>query len=419
MSRVVLMFAFHFPPFAQSTGAQRVVSFAQHLPRHGWKPVVLTASESAYPEIDRSSLAQIPADLQVVRAWAVDVGRRIAVRGRYPGWLASPDRWATWVLGAWRAGRVVINEQSPAVLWATFPIPSALLAAALLHRLTGVPLVADLRDPVVYEDWPRAPRLRRVYGWIERLVVRYASAVVVTTPGARKLYTERYPRLPASRFRVIANGIDDTAAIISSQPRMPVTERPVTLVHSGLMELPDRDPSEFFIALRNMLVRGEIDQSRLQVVLRASGQEVKFRSQIDALQIGTIVALAPRLPREEAIREATTAAGLLLFQGKPCNRQIPAKAYEYLAIRRPILGLCDPAGDTYGLLQNEWGVPYLADVAAHEQIEMMLRRFISDVRSKSTFVPAEELLSRHSRTAATRQLADLLNEVAGLQAESV
>src|SRR4029453_12834731 len=98
MSKAVLMLAFHFPPFGKSTGGQRVVSFARHLPRHGWTPIVLTARENAYPEIDPTSLTQLPPDLEVVRAWGVDVGQRLAFRGRYPSWLATPDRWASWAL---------------------------------------------------------------------------------------------------------------------------------------------------------------------------------------------------------------------------------------------------------------------------------------------------------------------------------
>ncbi len=402
MSRVVLMLAFHFPPFAQSTGGQRVLSFARHLPHHGWNPIVLTACEKAYPEIDPSSLVQLPPDLEVVRAWGVDIGRRVAIGGRYPSWLAIPDRWVSWVLGACIAGMRVIRTRSPVVLWATFPIPSVLLAAVLLHRLTGVPLVADLRDPIVYENWPTMPRLRRVYAWIERLVVRNASAVVVTTNGARRLYVDRYPELPSSRFRVIPNGIDDDAIPIdTSHVQGPARARVVTLVHSGLMEIPDRDPSAFFEALKNMLQRGEIDASSLKVILRASGQDAEFRRMIDDFGIGGIVTLAPRLSREEAMSELLNATGLLLFQGEACNRQIPAKAYEYLASRRPILGLCHPAGDTHELLQH-WGIPYLADMASHEQIEDMLRRFISDVRSGATFVPSEELLLPHSRSSSPR-----------------
>ena len=124
--------------------------------------------------------------------------------------------------------------------------------------------MADLRDPIVYENWPAMPRLRRVYAWIERLVVRNASAVVVTTNGARRLYVDRYPELPSSRFRVIPNGIDEPIPIDTSQVQGPARVPVVTLVHSGLMEIPDRDPSAFFEALKNMLQRGEIDESSLK-----------------------------------------------------------------------------------------------------------------------------------------------------------
>ena len=43
MSRNALMLAFHFPPFAQSSGSIRTLSFVRQLPDHHWRPVVLTA----------------------------------------------------------------------------------------------------------------------------------------------------------------------------------------------------------------------------------------------------------------------------------------------------------------------------------------------------------------------------------------
>jgi len=240
---------------------------------------------------------------------------------------------------------------------------------------------------------------------------------VVTTNGARRLYVDRYPELPSSRFRVIPNGIDDPISIDTPQVQGAARVRVVTLLHSGLMELPDRDPSAFFKALKNMLQRGEIDVSSLKVILRASGREAEFHRMIDSLGISGIVTLAPRLSREEAMRELLTATGLLLFQGEACNRQIPAKVYEYLASRRPILGMCHPAGDTHELLRLHWDIPYLADMASHERIEEMLRRFIADVHSGTTFVPSEKLLLPHSRSSAARELAHLLCEVAGVDTE--
>ncbi len=100
MNRTALMLAFYFPPFAQSTGSQRVLSFVRHLPMHDWRPVVLTARERLFPAIDAGSLSLIPPSTEVVRAWGLDVARDLSINGRYPRWLAIPDRWAAWALGA-------------------------------------------------------------------------------------------------------------------------------------------------------------------------------------------------------------------------------------------------------------------------------------------------------------------------------
>ena len=39
--RKALLIAYHFPPFAQSSGIQRTLRFAQYLPVFGWEPVIL------------------------------------------------------------------------------------------------------------------------------------------------------------------------------------------------------------------------------------------------------------------------------------------------------------------------------------------------------------------------------------------
>ena len=43
----VLMVAFHFPPLAGSSGIQRTLRFATHLPSFGWQPTVLTADRKS------------------------------------------------------------------------------------------------------------------------------------------------------------------------------------------------------------------------------------------------------------------------------------------------------------------------------------------------------------------------------------
>ena len=91
-----------------------------------------------------------------------------------------------------------------------------------LHRATKIPLIVDLRDPMIYEGWPENRWLRATYRRIERGAVTLASAVIVTTPSARRLYIERYPHLPASRFRMIANGVDDSMTDAAPHTRIHV-----------------------------------------------------------------------------------------------------------------------------------------------------------------------------------------------------
>jgi glycosyltransferase involved in cell wall biosynthesis len=291
-------------------------------------------------------------------------------------------------------------------------VPSALAAALIVRRLTGLPLVADLRDPIVYETWPARTWDRRVYSWLERRVVRAASAVVLTTPRACEMYRLRYTDLPAERFCEIANGIDEASECIATRgARQAVSDGPILLLHSGLMELPDRDPTAFFKALRLLVDEGSLATRTLRIVLRASGREAQYRAMAETMGVGALVSLELRSPYAEALAEMQSATGLLLFQGSACNRQIPAKVYEYLASGRPIIGLMDPHGDTHALVHGKWGVPYCADMADPEAIARMLVRFLADVEAGRAYVPPAALVKAYSRRSQAGELARVLDRV--------
>ena len=51
-AKTLLMLAFHFPPFAGSSGLQRTLYFVRHLANHtNWRPIILTPSAIAYPHV--------------------------------------------------------------------------------------------------------------------------------------------------------------------------------------------------------------------------------------------------------------------------------------------------------------------------------------------------------------------------------
>src|ERR1700752_4756261 len=99
-SRSILMIAYHFPPASGSSGHLRTLSFVRELPRFGGRPIVMTASHSAYPAAANGTQTEVPNGLQVYRAPALDAARHLAFPGGYLGRTALPDRWANWLLSA-------------------------------------------------------------------------------------------------------------------------------------------------------------------------------------------------------------------------------------------------------------------------------------------------------------------------------
>ena len=414
MVKRVLMVAFHFPPMNASSGIQRTLRFAQYLPEFNWEPTVLTAHPRVYSGVSPASLAEVPPHLQVRRAFALDTVRHLSLRGAYPQWLALPDRWWTWWLGAVPAGLSLIRKLKPDVLWSTYPIATAHLIAYTLHRLTGIRWVADFRDPMVEPDYPSNPLERRAFKWIEYKTLKHCKRAVFASPGALRLCAERYPEPSQSRLTIIENGYDESSFIGAEQAAVAGRSGrgPLVLVHSGIVYPSERDPRPFFAALSELCGNGGIERGALRVVLRATGSDEYLRGLIARYGIEGIVTLEPALPYRAALAEMLAADGLLLLQAAVCNDQVPAKLYEYLRARRPILALTDPAGDTAAVLRNA-GIDTIARLDSQAEISRLLVHFLELLRRQSAPVAGEATVAAASRRARTIELARVLDAVAG------
>lgn len=409
MNKRALLIAFHFPPQAASSGIQRTLSFSKHLGRFGWEPLVMSASPRAYSAQNPSQLASVPPELVVRRPFALDAKRHLGIKGRYPELLALPDRWVSWLFSAVPCGLSLVRKYRPQVIWSTFPIATAHLIGLVLHRLTGLPWVADFRDPMLQAAYPTSGAQRKVYGWIERQAITRCAAAVFTTVSAMESYRQRFPELPSEKFKVIENGYDDDAFLAAAPARaQPQGQRPLTLVHSGILYDTGRDPSPFLQAIASLKAAGRIDARTLRVVLRAPGDVPAMSVRVRHFGVEDIVQVAPPVPYAEALGEMLDADGLLVFQGTPFNTQIPAKIYEYFRARKPILALVDPLGETARVLRAA-GFDGLADINRADAIAPVLARFAEQVADGTAYRASDELVMNSSRAHRARQLADVLD----------
>lgn len=408
------MIAYHYPPLRGSSGIQRTLAFSRDLREFGWHPIVLSANPRAYPSVGTDQLGDIPADVEVHRPFALDASRHLSIMGRYPKAITLPDRWSSWLLGAVPAGWGIIRRSKPDAIWSTYPISTAHSIGLWLHRLSGLPWVADFRDSMTEANFPPDATIRRVRQNLERNTVERAARAVFTTPGARRMYAERYPHLPAERWAVIPNGYDEGPFLDAEAAPSParVPGGPAVLVHSGILYPSERDPRPFFDALGALRRGGTATAQTLQVVLRASGFDDQYRPMLRERGIEDLVRLEPPLGYRDALAELLSADGLLLFQASNCNHQIPAKLYEYLRAKRPIFAMTDARGDTARVLLDA-GVDSVVPLDSEAKIAEGLSRFLASVRGGTVSLPGSDVVERHSRRARARELAALLDSVAG------
>lgn len=409
-----MMIAYHFPPMAGSSGIQRTLRFALGLPKYGWEASVLTAHHRAYDRTNTDLLHMLPPNLKVVRSFALDARRHLSLFGKYPAWVARPDRWVTWLLGALASGLLMIRQRRPEVLWSTYPIATAHLIGYWLARISGVPWVADFRDPMAHDGYPTDSKTWNSYLAVEQRVFSLARAAVFATPGAARLYQQRYAS-SATQVGQIANGYDE-ASFVDAEHRAAASGRRalnpgrITLLHSGVVYPEWRDPSAMFAAIRQLLDHGELDPSALRLRFRAAEHE-DFVAHLAAMHsLGDMVELLPPVDYEQALAEMLCADGLFVLQSKGCNDQVPAKLYEYFRTGVPILALTDPSGDTAGAMRNA-GLPHVAALEASAEIAPTLARFLDAIRDRSAPVAHAESVRACSRDEHTRQLAELFDKI--------
>ncbi len=399
------MIAYHFPPLAGSSGIQRTLRFVQHLPALGWQPLVLSVTPRAYEKTSDDLLADVPPGTVVRRAFGFDTARHLAVAGRYFGWMARPDRWVSWQFDAIRQGRKLIREFKPDIIWSTYPIATAHVIAAALHRQSGIPWVADFRDPMVQIDYPTDLITRQSFKKIEERAANEAALCTFTTPGAARLYAQRYPHA-ADRFRVIENGYDEETFAGITPGGVPLNPGKITLLHSGIVYPSERDPTQLLQAVRALIDAGQISTTQFCIRFRASMHEAFLQTLIDKFNLSDCIELLPPVSYSEALNEMMRADILLIMQATNCNDQIPAKLYEYLRAGRPILALTDPVGDTASALR-EAGISAIAPLNQASVISEALSKIL--VAPTIGTLPTADAVNNSSRRNRTKQFATLLD----------
>ena len=355
----VLIVSFAFPP-SNVIGAVRVGKLARYLDQRGHDVRVLATDlvEDRSLPLEISQERVIYTEYRLRQHWSDRVARllrghtgfqaggrhedapapdgaparslRQTFRRHYLGLIHIPDMRADWVRTAIPAGRQLIKEWKPEVIFASAPPNTGLIVASRLARAHKIPWVADFRDLWVDNPYYSEPGWRRpIDAILERRILRRAAGLVTVSP----IWAEQLRRRHGKDVTVVYNGY-------AEEDFPPIAQRTnsgesLTIRYMGSIYRGFRDPSALFSAIAS-----------LPDYLRARMNVEFFSDEGDAVldaatahRVGSAVTVKPRVPYRDALALQMEADVLLLLQSSDPRDEgnLPAKLFEYLYARRPIL----------------------------------------------------------------------------------
>lgn len=265
------------------------------------------------------------------------------------------SQWS-WAISATLKGLSLIRRFRPEVIYSTAGPPSTHAAGYFLHKITGIPWIAEVHDPLIQNN--ERPRWHNYYfkKWLEGRIWAQAAAVIYFTEKARRSAAGRNP--DGGHAYVLRPG-----AVAPDLSGVSYAPRPsIHFGHFGSLA-EDRNLGAVIQAMHAIVA--EHPQWRDLLKLEIYGAEpdpvsLKFLRKFplkDVVQLHGRLEYDPetgKTGRQRVLEAMCRTDVLVLIHGAvdSAGEYIPSKLYEYLLARRPVIGLVAPNTELETVLKD-------------------------------------------------------------------
>jgi len=340
-----------FPP-SNAIGSKRALNIVRHLPRYGWYPVVLAAPVSQQ-ECDKSVMKLLPEKTNVSYRFTsvfqkppgvknrennkTSLLKKMAAKGPY---YTPFDQYLSQVPAAIRAGKQLIRQYKPRLILVNADPWSGFIVGNRLSKWADIPWIADLRDP-----WSMHAFKMSLRPWIIRFLINHfesvffhnAAKVILNTRMCSIAYQEKYgATLDNEHFIYIRNAFDPECYDAPDD----IGEKNKFSLHYFGSFRNYQGPGHLFELFRQFIQKYNLNQDEAELVLYGEQREEDLQH-IQNMNISTYIRLHESVSLRDTLYCLRNASVLVLIEGPYKRLQLPAKLYDYLAARRPILALSD------------------------------------------------------------------------------
>ncbi len=432
-----MILTYYWPP-SGGAGVQRWLKFVKYLREFGWEPIVYTALNGEYPVLDESFFKDIPEgitilkqpiwepyqlykkvigqkkDQRVVSGFLQENGKK-SLGHRLSIWLRGnvfiPDARRFWIRPSINYLNQWLKENQVDLIVSTGPPHSMHLIGLGLKKKTGIPWLADFRDPWVNIDfagdlsmstWAKNKNIR-----LEGKVLQSADQIVVVS----ELMAEEFRSKTNRPVDVITNGYDpDDFEIPDNLLRK---DQFFSIVHTGSLN-DRRNHPELWESIAKL--RKELPEFKSACRIRLIGKnDISVRKSIELNGLDECTEWVDYMPHAEIIAEQKSASVLLLSinnYGAEENgffspkATLTGKLFEYLAAQKPILMIGPEDGQAAEVLAAN-PIHRIIGFGKTEAMYAGLKSMF-EMRNEIQTIHADERFSRKTLTGKMVNLFDKL-----------
>lgn len=371
-----LILTYYWPP-SGGPGSMRILKFTRHLREAGWESIVLTVKKGEYPFSDPDLLVQVPKDLTVHRTrcmepftvyrWLTGSNRNRALpegiltfqnqsnRERLSAWIRAnlivPDARIGWLPFAVSQGLKILHKEKIDLLFTSSPPHSLQLTGLLLKKITGIPWIADLRDPwsdiFFYTFTRRNPLTGFCDTYLQELTLKNTDHITTVSPGLAESFSHKISK-PKNHFSVLYNSFDETDFMNSVR----IDQGIFRILFAGNLIEP-QNPLVLFQSLADLCHHFPEMKKKLKIEFIGTIHESVLQS-IQHYQLTEHFSPQPFMDRAQICRKMDSAALLVgVIPKVPANnRLISGKLFDYIGSGSPVMLIGPPQGNAAKIISN-------------------------------------------------------------------